>query len=57
MESLNIPCTVFDGVRIDFPSRFALAALPYLWDDERNHQICFMDSRRWHNANSRDEYG
>lgn len=57
MESLNIPCTVFDGVRIDFPSRFALAALPYLWDDERNHQICFIDSRRWHNAKSRDEYG
>jgi len=57
MESLNIPRAVLDGVRIDFPSWFALAALPYLWDDERNHQLCFIDSRRWHNAKNRDEYG
>jgi len=57
MESLNIPGAALDGVRIDFPSRFALAALPYLWDDERNHQICFISTGRWQNAKNRDEYG
>lgn len=42
METLSISCTFKGEVRLDFPSDFALSALPFLWDDERNHQICFL---------------
>lgn len=57
MESLNIPNAILDNVRIDFPSQFVLSALPYLWDDERNHQICFINTSQWQSAKNRDEYG
>jgi hypothetical protein len=57
MESLKISCALAEGVRFDFPSRFAISALPYIWDDERNHQICFVSSRQWNAATRRDEFG
>lgn len=57
MENVSIACAQLGGVRIDFPSRFAISALPYLWDDERNHQICFLSSGQWAQATKRDEFG
>jgi UDP-N-acetyl-D-mannosaminuronic acid transferase (WecB/TagA/CpsF family) len=57
MESLNIPSASLDDVRLDFPSRSVLSSLPYLWDDERNHQICFISTSQWQRAKKRDEYG
>jgi len=57
MENLNITGSAFDDVRIDFPSRFTISALPYLWDDERNHQICFINTNQWQRTKQRDEYG
>lgn len=57
MEQVNIACARLDGVRVDFPSKFAISALPYLWDDEKNHQICFLSSRQWAQATKRDEFG
>lgn len=46
METLSISCTFIDNVRLDFPSDFVLSALPFLWDDEKNHQICFLTGSR-----------
>ncbi len=57
MEILSIACASYRGIRLDFPSDFALSALPYLWDDEKNHQICFLSERYFHRARRTDEYG
>jgi len=57
MENVSIPGARLDGVRLDFPSRFVISALPYLWDDERNHQICFLSPGQWSQATKRDEFG
>jgi exopolysaccharide biosynthesis WecB/TagA/CpsF family protein len=57
MESVSIACASLDGLRLDFPSKFDLFTLPYLWDDEKNHQICFVDKQSWIHAKKRDEFG
>jgi len=57
MESVSIACAFLDGLRLDFPSQFDLFTLPYLWDDEKNHQICFVDKQSWIHAKKRDEFG
>ncbi len=57
MEKVSIPGMRLDGVRLDFPSRFIISALPYLWDDEKNHQICFLSSSQWSQATKRNEFG
>ncbi len=57
MENVSIPGARLDGVRLDFPSRFVISALPYLWDDEKNHQICFLSPGQWSHAITRDEFG
>ncbi len=57
MESVSIACAFLDGLRLDFPSQFDLFILPYLWDDDKNHQICFVDKQNWMHARKRDEFG
>ncbi|MEJ5185356.1 MAG: WecB/TagA/CpsF family glycosyltransferase [Rectinemataceae bacterium] len=57
METLLVPSLIHDGIRYDFPSDFVIAALPKLWDDGRNHQICCIDVPGSRRALRRDEYG
>ena len=57
MENLIIPSVNLDGMHLDFPSKFTISAFPYLWDDEKNHQICFVSASEWQKAQKRDEYG
>jgi len=57
MENVIIPYIATNGVHVDFPSYFAISVLPYLWDDERNHQICFLAPNQWTHASKRDEFG
>jgi len=57
MENVIISYIARNGVHIDFPSYFAISVLPYLWDDEKNHQICFLAPSQWAQASKRDEFG
>ncbi len=44
METLEINGVGIGDLRFDIPSEQQLSALAQAWDDDANHQICFLDT-------------
>lgn len=57
MESIEIVSAMLGDIRLDFPSERQLAALVSAWDDDCNHQVCFLDARQFSLASKISEYG
>jgi len=56
MDTLEIAGVAVDSVRLDFPSEKEIAALASAWDDDRNHQICFLRLPGFNAARTTSEY-
>lgn len=57
MESIEIICARLGNLQLDFPSEKQLSALMSAWDDDYNHQVCFLDSGQAGAASQVSEYG
>jgi hypothetical protein len=44
MDTIEIKGVEIKGLRLDLPSEQQLSTLPLAWDDDANHQICFLDT-------------
>jgi N-acetylglucosaminyldiphosphoundecaprenol N-acetyl-beta-D-mannosaminyltransferase len=56
MEYIDIACDYQKNVRLDLPTAAQVSALAMLFDDGKNHQICFMSSRDIGKAGNGDEF-
>lgn len=56
MDTIEITSAVVDKVRLDFPTERQIVALASAWDDEVNHQICFLRSADFRAAGKPGEY-
>ncbi len=56
MDSIEITSAVVDKVRLDFPTERQIVALASAWDDDVNHQVCFLRSADFRAAGSPGEY-
>ena len=57
MESIEIISIRLGDIRLDFPSEKQLAALVSAWDDDYNHQVCFLGAGQFAAASKISEYG
>jgi UDP-N-acetyl-D-mannosaminuronic acid transferase (WecB/TagA/CpsF family) len=57
MESIEITSLSLGDIRLDFPSEKQLAALISAWDDDYNHQVCFLGAGQFAAASKVSEYG
>ncbi|HWR11916.1 MAG TPA: WecB/TagA/CpsF family glycosyltransferase [Rectinemataceae bacterium] len=56
MDTIEITSLLVDGWRLDFPSEKQIAALASAWDDETNHQVCFLRNSDFHALHRVSEY-
>jgi len=57
MESIELVSATLGNIRLDFPSERQLAALVSAWDDDCNHQVCFLRQGQLAPASRISEYG
>lgn len=56
MDTIEITSAVVDGVRLDFPTERQIVALASAWDDDTNHQVCFLRGSDFRAAGRLGEY-
>lgn len=56
MDTIEIASLLVEGVRLDFPSEKQMAALAFAWGDGANHQISFLRTSDFLNAQKVSEY-
>lgn len=56
MDTIEITSAVVDGVRLDFPTERQIVALASAWDDDANHQVCFLRDSDFRAAGKQGEY-
>jgi len=56
MDTIEIKGVDLGGLRLDLPSEQQLAALALAWDDDANHQLCFVDTPGFFAAKRPGEY-
>ena len=56
MDTIEIKGVDLGGLRLDLPSEQQLAALSLAWDDDANHQVCFVDVPGYLAAKRSGEY-
>lgn len=56
MDTIEIRGVEIGGLRLDLPSEQQLSALAQAWDDDANHQLCFLDTGAFLLARCPGEY-
>ncbi len=56
MDTIEIRGVEIGGLRLDMPSEQQLSALAQAWDDDTNHQLCFLDTGAFLLARRSGEY-
>ncbi len=56
MDTIELKGVELAGLRLDLPSRQQISALAYAWDDDANHQLCFLSIAGFQAARGSGEY-
>lgn len=56
MDTIELKGVELAGLRLDLPSRQQISDLAYAWDDDSNHQICFLSQAGFQIARGSSEY-